>query len=132
MAARYFDQHWKTLNALDAAGFKVNQSRKLVKNFDEVWTFIQKREARREALPYEIDGIVIKVDRTALQRELGFTGQSSALGDCLQICRAIGDHQDRRHSGASRSHRQAHSGRGVEAGADRRNHGQPRDAAQHG
>jgi DNA ligase (NAD+) len=72
----YFDQHWKTLNALDAAGFKVNQARALAKNFDQVWAFIQKEEPRRESLPYEIDGIVIKVNQTSLQRELGFTGKA--------------------------------------------------------
>jgi len=72
----YLDHHSKTLDALDAAGFKVNQSRKLVHDFDGIWKFIEKEETRRETLPYEIDGIVIKVDRTALQRELGYTGKA--------------------------------------------------------
>jgi DNA ligase (NAD+) len=72
----YFDRHWKTLGALDAAGFKVNQNRKLVHGIDEAWGFIQQWEGKRESLPYEIDGIVIKVDRTALQDELGFTGKA--------------------------------------------------------
>src|ERR1043165_4224336 len=70
------DRHWETLNALDAAGFKVNPARKLAKTFDQIWTFITQEESKRETLPYEIDGIVIKVDRTALQRELGYTGQA--------------------------------------------------------
>src|SRR5580692_776330 len=70
----YFDRHWKTLDALDTAGFKVNQSRKLVHNIDEAWSFIREWEEKRESLPYEIDGIVLKVDRTGLQDELGFTG----------------------------------------------------------
>ncbi|MGA2376412.1 MAG: NAD-dependent DNA ligase LigA [Candidatus Sulfotelmatobacter sp.] len=72
----YFDRHWKTLDALDAAGFKVNQNRKLVHNIDQAWAFIQQWEAKRDSLPYEIDGIVIKVDRTSLQDELGFTGKA--------------------------------------------------------
>jgi DNA ligase (NAD+) len=72
----YFDRQSKTMDALEAAGFKANPNRKLVKNLDEVWRFIQSWEAKRESLPYEIDGIVIKVDRTALQRELGFTGKA--------------------------------------------------------
>jgi DNA ligase (NAD+) len=72
----YFDRHWETLEALDAAGFKVNQHRKLAKNMDEVWTFIQGWEDKRETLPYEIDGMVIKVDRRGLQDELGFTGKA--------------------------------------------------------
>jgi DNA ligase (NAD+) len=72
----YFDHHSKTLDALDAAGFKVNQNRELVHNIDEAWTFIRQWEEKRESLPYEIDGIVLKVDRTALQDELGFTGKA--------------------------------------------------------
>ena len=72
----YFDHHSKTLAALDAAGFKVNQNHKLVHSMDEVWAFIQPWEAKRDSLPYEIDGIVVKVDRTALQDELGFTGKA--------------------------------------------------------
>ena len=72
----YFDRHWKTLNTLDAAGFKVNRTRKLAKTFDEAWDFIEHEEIRREKLPYEIDGIVIKVDSTALQDELGYTGKA--------------------------------------------------------
>ncbi len=72
----YCDRHWETLNALDAAGFKVNRTRKLTKTFDEVWDFIEREETRREKLPYEIDGIVIKVDSTELQSELGYTGKA--------------------------------------------------------
>jgi DNA ligase (NAD+) len=72
----FIDRQWETLNALNAAGFKVNLSRKLAKSFDEVWTFIEQEEVKREKLPYEIDGIVVKVDRTALQEELGYTGKA--------------------------------------------------------
>jgi DNA ligase (NAD+) len=72
----YFDRHSKTLDALDAAGFKVNPKRKLAKTFEQVWTFIGEWEEKRETLPYEIDGIVVKVDRVALQQELGYTGKA--------------------------------------------------------
>jgi DNA ligase (NAD+) len=72
----YFDRQSKTMDALELAGFKVNPNRKLAKNLAEVWKFIQSWEAKRDSLPYEIDGIVIKVDRTAWQRELGFTGKA--------------------------------------------------------
>jgi DNA ligase (NAD+) len=72
----YFDHHSKTLAALDAVGFKVNPNHKLVRSMDEAWAFIQRWEAKRDSLPYEIDGIVIKVDRTSLQDELGFTGKA--------------------------------------------------------
>jgi len=72
----YFERHWETLTALEKAGFKVNPNRKLVHSMDEVWRFIQQWEEKRDSLPYEIDGIVVKVDRTALQDELGFTGKA--------------------------------------------------------
>ena len=72
----YFDRHSKALAALQAAGFKVNPNHKLVKNLDEILRFIQQWEEKRDSLPYEIDGIVIKVDRIALQTELGFTGKA--------------------------------------------------------
>jgi len=71
-----FDRHWETLTALEKAGFKVNQYRKLVHSMEEVWAFIQEWEGKRDSLPYEIDGIVVKVDRTGLQAELGFTGKA--------------------------------------------------------
>jgi DNA ligase (NAD+) len=72
----YFDRHWKTLDALVAAGFKVNPNRRLLHTMEEVWAFIQEWEGKRESLAYEIDGIVVKVDRTGLQDELGFTGKA--------------------------------------------------------
>ena len=72
----YLDRQSKTMDALEQAGFKVNPNRKLAKNLAEAWKFIQSWESKRESLPYEIDGIVIKVDRTAWQRELGFTGKA--------------------------------------------------------
>jgi DNA ligase (NAD+) len=72
----FFDRQSKAMDAMAAAGFKVNPNRKLAKNLDEVWKFIQSWEAKRESLPYEIDGIVVKVDRTGWQRELGFTGKA--------------------------------------------------------
>jgi len=72
----YLERHWQTLEALQAAGFKVNQNRALAKNMEEVWKFINGWEAKRETLPYEIDGVDVKVDRTSLQQELGFTGKA--------------------------------------------------------
>ena len=72
----YFPEHWQTLKALETLGFKVNPSRVLVHNFADAWKFIEQEEGKRERLPYEIDGIVIKVNRTALQDELGQTGKA--------------------------------------------------------
>ena len=72
----YFDRHSKTLNALGTAGFKVNPNHRMAHSMDEVWAFIKEWEGKRESLEYEIDGIVVKVDRTGLQDELGFTGKA--------------------------------------------------------
>jgi DNA ligase (NAD+) len=72
----YFDRQSKTMDALEQVGFKVNPNRMLAKNLNEVWKFIQSWESKRESLPYEIDGIVVKLDLTVWQRELGFTGKA--------------------------------------------------------
>lgn len=71
-----FDSHWQSLESLSAAGFKVNPYRVKAKNIDEVVKFIREFEAKRDSLPYEIDGIVVKCDSTALHRKLGFTGKA--------------------------------------------------------
>ncbi|HEY1802198.1 MAG TPA: NAD-dependent DNA ligase LigA [Terriglobales bacterium] len=72
----HFERHWQTLDALETAGFKVNPARKQADSYEKIWKFIEQEETKREKLPYEIDGIVIKVDRVALQRELGYTGKA--------------------------------------------------------
>jgi DNA ligase (NAD+) len=71
-----FDRHSEALKALESAGFKVNPNHRLVHSIDEVWTFIGEWEGTRDSLPYETDGIVVKVDRIRLQQELGFTGKA--------------------------------------------------------
>jgi DNA ligase (NAD+) len=71
-----FDRHSEALKALQSVGFKVNPNHRLVHSMDEVWKFIGEWETERATLPYETDGIVVKVDRIALQQELGFTGKA--------------------------------------------------------
>lgn len=68
--------HSETLTALAAAGFRVNGHWKTVDSIDEVVKFVAKAEGLRDSLGYEIDGVVIKVDSTAQQRRLGFTGKA--------------------------------------------------------
>ena len=70
------DQHSANLEALTAAGFKVNPNWRKLKNIDDVLSFINQWEQKRDTLPYEIDGIVIKVNSVAMQRQLGFTGKA--------------------------------------------------------
>ncbi len=64
------------LNALATAGFRVNPHRKLVNSIDEVLAFIAAAELQRETLGYEIDGVVIKVNSSAQQQRMGFTGRA--------------------------------------------------------
>ncbi len=70
------DRHSDALRALATAGFKVNPNHAKARNREEVIKFIHEWEEKRDALPYEIDGIVVKVDSIALQEELGFTGKA--------------------------------------------------------
>jgi len=65
-----------TLDALKTSGFRVNKYAKAVKSIDEVIKFIAAAEPLRDTLGYEIDGVVIKVDATAQQKRLGFTGKA--------------------------------------------------------
>jgi DNA ligase (NAD+) len=69
-------QQSATLEALRTSGFRVNKYAKAVKSIDEVVKFIADAEPLRDTLGYEIDGVVIKVDATAQQRRLGFTGKA--------------------------------------------------------
>jgi len=64
------------LEALRGAGFLVNAEAKTVGSIDEVLAFLAVAETLRDGLPYEIDGVVIKVDAVAQQRRLGFTGKA--------------------------------------------------------
>ena len=61
------------LEKLAQLGFVVNQERVLAEDMEQIWDFIQKVAQLREDLPYDIDGIVIKVNDLAVQEELGFT-----------------------------------------------------------
>ena len=61
------------LERLARLGFVVNQERVLAEDMEQIWDFIQKVAQFREDLPYDIDGIVIKVNDLAVQEELGFT-----------------------------------------------------------
>lgn len=68
--------HSGALDYLDKLGFKTNQERMIGKSIDEVLQFIEKWTEKRPQLPYEIDGLVIKVDSLEQQKALGFTAKN--------------------------------------------------------
>ena len=67
------DSQEKVLKHLEQLGFVVNPKRILAESMDEIWNFIQEVGQERDNLPYDIDGVVIKVNDLAGQEELGFT-----------------------------------------------------------
>jgi DNA ligase (NAD+) len=71
-----FATHWDALNWANGAGFRVNENRKLCASIDEVIDFCNRMEAKRDDLDYEIDGVVVKVNSTALQEQFGATGKA--------------------------------------------------------
>jgi DNA ligase (NAD+) len=70
------DSHWETLEKLVSLGFKVNPNRAVCGDLEELLAFCRKWEERRDNLPYEIDGVVAKVDSRTQQESLGFTSKA--------------------------------------------------------
>jgi len=71
-----FESHWASLEAMKAMGFKVNPLRQKCANVDALWEFFASWENRRDDLPYEIDGVVAKVDWIDQQQSLGWTAKA--------------------------------------------------------
>ena len=71
-----FASHWQALDALERLGFRVSEHRRLCQTIEEVIDFCNELEAGRDRLEYEIDGVVVKVNSTALQDEFGATNKS--------------------------------------------------------
>lgn len=69
-------QHHRALDHLERMGLPLIPLRTLCTTFEEIWAFASRVERERRSLPYEIDGIVIKVDELALQKKLGSTGKN--------------------------------------------------------
>ena len=67
--------HYEALEFMKKLGFKTNPNNRLVYNINEVLEFISEKNAERKSLPYDIDGIVIKVNNIDQQQELGFTAK---------------------------------------------------------
>lgn len=71
-----FDSHWESLDWLAPQGFKVNPKRRICANVDEALAFCREFDVERDNLPYEIDGVVIKIDSIPQQQKLGYTARS--------------------------------------------------------
>ena len=71
-----FTTHWEALNWLESVGFRVSPERKVCHSIEEVIDFAGRIEAQRDDLDYEIDGLVVKVNSTALQDEFGTTNKA--------------------------------------------------------
>jgi DNA ligase (NAD+) len=71
-----FSTHWDSLNWMEKAGLRINPHRALCGSIEEVIDFASKMEAKRDDLDYEIDGLVVKVNSTALQDEFGATNKA--------------------------------------------------------
>jgi DNA ligase (NAD+) len=72
----HFESHWESLDALAHLGFKVNPRRKKCSGLDDLLEFCREWESKRESLPYEIDGVVVKVDSIRQQQALGWTAKA--------------------------------------------------------
>src|ERR1017187_7585634 len=72
----YYESHWESLDALAKMGFKVNPRRKKCADLDELLKFCEEWQSKRESLPYEIDGVVVKVDSVRQQQALGWTAKA--------------------------------------------------------
>jgi DNA ligase (NAD+) len=72
----HYPSHWASLQVLEQMGFKVNAHKRLCASVDELLEFYGEWEQKRESLPYEIDGVVAKVDSIAQQRRLGWTAKA--------------------------------------------------------
>jgi DNA ligase (NAD+) len=72
----HYESHWESLETLQRMGFKVNPYRKLCADLGELLAFCREWEARREELPYEIDGVVAKIDSIPQQKQLGWTAKA--------------------------------------------------------
>jgi DNA ligase (NAD+) len=70
------ESHWESLEWLNRHRFKVNPKRRLCDDIDQALAFCREWESQREALPYEIDGVVLKVDSVRQQRQLGYTAKA--------------------------------------------------------
>ncbi len=120
---------WEALDKLNAAGFKVNPRRKLCADIDALVEFCNHWEQQRDSLPFEIDGVVAKVNSGGAAESAGVDCESSALGDRVQIPGAAGRDRGRRNRSAGGAYGRADASGTFETGDGGRRHGFARDLA---
>ena len=81
----YCASHWESLDLLAKLGFKVNPQRRKCADVEELLAFFREWEAKRDGLPYEIDGVVAKVDSIAQQKALGWTAKAPRWAIALKF-----------------------------------------------
>ncbi len=124
--------HEEALRKLKQWGFAVNPLSKLCRGVDALLEFHRKTGEERAKLPYDIDGVVYKVNDLDLESALGLRLARAALGDRAQIPGAAGADRRQGHPHPGRAARHADAGRRSRAGHGRRRRGAARDLAQRG
>ena len=127
-----FAEQSDALDALTAAGFRVNPHREAVRGVDKLMQFIARAEERRTDLGYEIDGVVVKVDAAELQKKLGYTGRAPRWAVAYKFTARSGITRVEDIRVQVGQDGQADSGGSADAGGDWRNDGEPGHAAQCG
>lgn len=103
--------HEDALEEMERMHLKVNPLRRVCDRVEEIWAFIEEITQQRHSLPYEIDGMVIKVDDLAGADPPGHDGQGAAMGDGVQISGGRGADAPARHRAERRTHRAHHAQR---------------------
>ena len=115
-----------------SAGFPVNPQTKLHDSIDGVREECRRVGSERAALPYEIDGVVVKVDSFAMQRALGSVGRDPRWAVAFKFPATTADDEAARHRHQRGADRRAEPVRDPRAGRGRRRHREARDAPQRG
>ncbi len=122
-------RHSETLQALRAWGFKICPQSRVVEGADGCLDYYREMGAMRPKLPYQIDGVVYKVDDLELQKQTGIHFAGAALGDCAQIPGRRGADHRARHRISSGPHGRIDSRGTARTGVRRRRHRQQRNLA---
>ena len=120
------------LDAFAAMGLPVAAERRVTTGARGLLEYYRRVGAKRQALPYDMDGVVYKVNRLDQQRALGFVAARAALRDRAQVPGRGGHYGARRDRSPGRPHRRDYTGRAIEAGFRRRSDGHECHAAQRG